>query len=265
MPSKPDAISLSVFDVFVDSRVASIVLNAPPRNILTSQIQSQLADVLSAMARTRDHNVVILHSALPDFSVGADVAEHIGRENVQRMLKAAHRLIAEILRHPVPVVAGLRGHALGGAFEIALACDHLIAQENAKLGTPEIALGCYPPAATVLAPMKLPQALANEMVLSGRVYSAQQLAARGTGVEVVPDLIAAIKATGERYAALPRGPLEEATRLMRCGAAERFEAAIGAVEDAYLGKLLQMHDASEGPKAFLAKRKPAWDHRSKGG
>lgn len=248
----------------LENRVARISLDAPPRNILTSQLQAQITDALAALCGRRGHNVVILHSALPDFSVGADVAEHIGRDNVQRMLKAAHGLIAEVLRHPVPVVACLRGQALGGALELALACDHIIADPDARLGTPEIALGCYPPAATVLAPMKLPLTLANEMVLSGRIYTAQELATRGAALEVVPDLDTAIKTIGERYAALPRGPLQEATRLMRCGAAERFEAAIGAIEAAYLDKLLQMGDALEGPKAFLAKRKPVWDHRIDG-
>lgn len=247
------------FELVVNNRVALVVLNSPPRNILTSQLQVRLADAFATLRAGRDHNVVFLISALADFSVGADVAEHVGRENVQRMLKAAHGLIAEVLRHPVPVVACLRGHALGGAFELALACDHIIAAADTKLGTPEIVLGCYPPAATVLAPQKLPAGLANEMVLSGRVFSAPEMAQRA-GIEVVADLEEAVKATGARYADLPRGPLEEATRLMRCGAAERFESAIGAIEAAYIDKLLQMHDATEGPQAFLAKRKPVWDH-----
>jgi hypothetical protein len=56
--------------------------------------------------------------------------------------------------------------------------------------------------------------------------------------------------------------LLEATRLLRPGAAERFEAAIRPITASYLERLLPLHDAKEGPEAFLAKRKPSWDHQS---
>lgn len=248
------------FDVTVRDRIATVQLNSPPRNILTSELQTALAQAFRTLRASRDHNAVMLTAALADFSAGADVAEHLGRDNVERMLKAAHALIAEILRHPVPVVACIRGNALGGAFELALACDQIVAHEDARLGTPEITLGCYPPAATVLAPAKLPALLAHELVLTGRVYAASELASRGAGLQVVANLDAAVADMAKTCASLPRGPLEEATRLMRCGAAERFESAIGGIERAYLDRLLRMHDAIEGPQAFLAKRKPTWDH-----
>lgn len=248
------------FDVTLRDRIATVQLNAPPRNILTSELQTALAQAFRALRASRDHNAVMLTTALVDFSAGADVAEHVGRENVMRMLKAAHALIAEVLRHPVPVVACIRGNALGGGFELALACDQIVAHEAARLGTPEITLGCYPPAATVLAPAKLPALLAHELVLTGHIFTASELANRGAGLQVVPDLEAAVADMAKTYGSLPRGPLEEATRLVRCGAAERFESAIGGIEQAYLDRLLQMHDAIEGPTAFLAKRKPAWDH-----
>ncbi len=247
-------------DVTLRDRIATVQLNSPPRNILTSELQTALAQAFRTLRTSRGHNAVMLTSASADFSAGADVAEHLVRDNVERMLKAAHALIAEILRHPVPVVACVRGNALGGGFELALACDQILAQAEARLGTPEITLGCYPPAATVLAPAKLPALLAHELVLTGRVYAANELASRGAGLQVVPDLDAAVADMAKTYASLPCGPLEEATRLMRCGAAERFESAIGSLEQAYLDRLLQMHDAIEGPQAFLAKRKPAWDH-----
>jgi cyclohexa-1,5-dienecarbonyl-CoA hydratase len=252
---------LPSFDTFVDSRIAVFQLNAPPRNILTTAMQSELCAALKNLRASRDHNAVFITTVLGDFSTGADVREHIGRENCQRMLKAAHGLIAEILRHPVPVAAFVRGACLGGGFELALACDHVVADESAQMGLPEITLGCYPPAAMVLAPQRLPAHVAHDLVLSGRVFTARELANRGGGFEAVPDLAAATAELTTRYAALPRGPLEEATRLIRSGAAERFEAAVGAIESAYLDRLLQMRDATEGPEAFLAKRKPVWDHQ----
>ncbi len=224
-------------------------------------MQTELATALKKLRASRDHNAVFLTTALGDFSAGADIREHIGRDNCERMLKAAHGLIAEILRHPVPVAAFVRGACLGGGFELALACDHVVADESAQMGLPEITLGCYPPAATVLAPQRLPAHVAHDLVLSGRVFTARELANRGAGFEAVPDLEAATNELGIRYTSLPRGPLEEATRMLRSGAAERFESAVGGIEAAFLDRLLQMRDATEGPQAFLAKRKPSWDHQ----
>jgi cyclohexa-1,5-dienecarbonyl-CoA hydratase len=252
-------IALASFDIIITNRIVELRLNAPPRNILTAELQSRLAAEFTRLRSLRDHNVVVLTTALPDFSAGADVSEHIGRDNCERMLKSAHELIAAILRHPVPVVVCVRGHCLGGAFELALACDHVVAHEDSRMGLPEITLGCYPPAALVLAPMKLPASLAAELVLSGRVFTARELAPQA-GWHITPDLEAATSEILSRYAALPREPLEEATRLMRCGAAERFEAAIGGIERDYLDRLLAMPDAQEGPRAFLEKRPPRWQH-----
>lgn len=240
----------------VDGRIARISLDAPKLNILTSAMQDELRLALEGLRRTRDHNVVVLDSAVPGvFSAGADVAEHMGREAVKRMLQSAHGLIAEVLACPVPVVCLVDGPCLGGAFELALGCDQIVASTRSSFGTPEIALGCYPPAAVVLMPWKLPALLAHELVQSGRIVDASELEHRG-GLRI-GDQQAVLP-----YADLPRGPLEHATALLRGGRAGWFKAAIAPVEAAYLDKLLQMPDALEGPAAFIEKRKPRWDHSS---
>lgn len=248
------------FRINIIDRAARLTLNAPPRNVLTAAMQSALAESIAHLRVSRAHNVLLIDSALADFSAGADVAEHAGVEQSEKMLRAAHGLLAELLRHPVPVIACVQGNCLGGAFELALACDQLIATPEARLGLPEIKLGCYPPAATILATQKLFGWLVFEMIQGGGIYSAKELASRGAGLVVASDLAEAAEAAAARYAALPRGPLEHATRLMRCGAAERFEAAIGGIERDYLERLLALDDAQEGPRAFLEKRPPRWNH-----
>jgi cyclohexa-1,5-dienecarbonyl-CoA hydratase len=241
---------LHIFEVLVDGRVATIRLNSPPRNILTAVMQEALRDaVLELKART-DHNVLCIDSALPDFSVGADVGEHIGREPVARMLAAAHSLHAELLRYPVPVVAVVRGHCLGGGFELALACDRILAADGAHFGLPEIRIGCYPPAGLVLAPLKLPALTAARLITTGDILEARE----------IPGIESGDTEAVRAYADLPRGVLAESVRLLRCGAAERYEAAVGGIEQAYLERLLALRDAREGPAAFMDKRKPEWDH-----
>lgn len=252
---------MAQFHLELRSRAARLRLDAPPRSVLTAALQAELAKAVASLRKRRDHNVLLIESALADFSVGADVAEHADRVSGAAMLRAAHGLIAELLRHPVPVIAVVRGNCLGGAFELALACDQMLADADAGLGLPEIKLGCYPPAAMILASQRLPAWLAHEMVQGGQIYTARELASRGAGLAIVDDLAGAAEQAAARYAALPRGPLEHATRLLRAGAAERFEAAIGGIESDYLERLLALDDAIEGPKAFLEKRSPRWNHK----
>lgn len=252
------------FKTLVTDRVASISLAAPPLNVLTSALQTQLAATVKQLAGRNDVNLLVIESALPNvFSAGADVREHLGREAVAAMLRAAHGLIAELLRFPVPTLCAVRGNCLGGAFEMMLACDQWLVAEGAGLGLPEITLGCYPPAALVLAPQKLPAALAAELIQTGRILPAAEFCPRaGCGLTPAEGFDAALAEARARHAALPRGVLAEATRLLRAGADARFKAAVGGIEASYLERLMSLNDATTGPTAFLAKSKPHWDHQS---
>lgn len=252
------------FTLHVAGRVASISLDAPPLNVLSAALQTELAATLKQLAGRNDVNLLVIESALPSvFSAGADVREHVGRDAVTTMLRAAHGLIAQLLLFPVPTMCAVRGNCLGGAFEIMLACDQWLVAEGAGLGLPEITLGCYPPAALVLAPQKLPAPLAAEMIQTGRVLPAAEFCLRsGCALVAAADFDTAIAAARARHADLPRGVLVETTRLLRAGAAERFTAAVGGIEAAYLQRLLTLDDATSGPAAFLAKSRPVWNHQS---
>ncbi|CAG0933825.1 cyclohexa-1,5-dienecarbonyl-CoA hydratase [Planctomycetaceae bacterium] len=248
------------YTVDVQSRVARVTLDAPPLNVLTTALQTSLGAEIARLNERTDFNVLVIGSSLSAFSAGADVREHAGRENVAAMLKAAHGLIAALLDCPVPTLAAVNGTCLGGAFELALACDGIIARQNAKLGFPEISLAGFPPAGLVLGAWKLPPLLESELVTRGESLTAHELAARGAGIAAVPDgeFDARISATCARYASLSRAALVETTRLLRPGAAARFVAQVGPVETAYLERILPSPDAAEGVKAFLEKRPPKW-------
>ncbi|MCB9932752.1 MAG: enoyl-CoA hydratase/isomerase family protein [Planctomycetes bacterium] len=256
---------MAAVETSVAGRIARLKLSAPPLNILTTALQIEMLEALQGLHKRRDYNAVFIHSGVSGvFSAGADVAEHRGRGNVAAMLKAAHALIAELLRSPVPTLCFVEGPCLGGAFEMALACDQIVAAEKATFGTPEIQLGCYPPAALALMPWKLPSLLASELIQGGHGISAAEFAQRGGARVADAGIQAAMEQAAHNYANLPRGPLIETTRLLRPGAAERFLAQVGGIESDYLERLLSLHDAEEGPEAFLAKRKPAWNHTESG-
>lgn len=252
------------FDVAVQGRVARLALDAPPLNILTTALQAAARDAVRGLARRDDINLLVLEGGVPGtFSAGADVREHLGREACAAMLAASRGLIAELLRFPVPTLAVIDGPCLGGGFELLLACDQWLVSDGAQFGLPEVTLGCYPPAAIVLGGWKLPAPLAAELIQSGRTLSAAEFAARCGARLVERDALAGTVATEcARYEGLPRGVLAEATRVLRPGAAERFEAQIGSIEAAYLERLLSLDDANTGPTAFLAKSRPVWNHRS---
>lgn len=254
------------FHLAIENRIARLALAAPPRNVLTTAMQSAMSRALREANRRDDFNLLVIESAVPGtFSAGADVAEHLGRENVQRMLAASGSLLAAVLAMRVPTLAAVDGPCLGGGFELMLACDHWLVSDRSMLGLPEITLGCFPPAAMVLGPQKLAAPLAAAMITTGRVLDAAEFCARGNarGASVAA-FATALQGICAHHAGLPRGPLEITTRLLRPGAAERFESAFGPVVAAYVEQLLPLHDANEGPEAFLAKRKPAWDHQSSG-
>lgn len=252
------------FTTHFSDRVASLRLGAPPLNILTTALQTELAATVKQLAGRNDVNLLVLESEVPYiFSAGADLREHLGRDNVASMLRAAHGLIAELLRFPVPTLCAVRGNCLGGAFELMLACDQWLIGEGGGLGLPEITVGCYPPAALVLAPQKLPAALAAEMIQTGRILPAAEFCPRaGCTLAPAAHFDTSLAEARTRHSALPRGVLAEATRLLRAGAAARFAAAVGGIEASYLERLLALNDATTGPKAFLAKSKPHWDHQS---
>lgn len=248
------------FTVQVEKRVARILLNAPPLNILTAALQSSLADEVRALNQRTDFNLLVIQSTLGVFSAGADVREHAGRDKVAAMLKAAHGLIPALLDCPVPTLAAINGTCLGGAFELALACDMIQAREDASMGLPEISLACYPPAALVLGSWKLPPLLLAELMTRGENVSAAQLAARGAGIALASaaGLGGQVEAACSRYGALSRDALVLTTRLLRPGAGARFAAQVGPAENAYLEQLLNSPDAAEGVAAFIEKRAPRY-------
>jgi enoyl-CoA hydratase/carnithine racemase len=221
-----------------------------------------LALEITALNKRDDFNVLVISSALEVFSAGADVGEHRGRDNVAAMLKAAHKLIGALLECPVPTLAAVNGTCLGGALELALACDTIIASEGAKLGLPEISLACIPPAAMVLGAWKLPSLLQAELVTRGELMTARELGQRGAGFAVAShaEFAAAVEDACKRHASLSRGALTEAVRLLRPGDGARFLALVQPVERAYLEGILRLPDSEEGVRAFLEKRPPEFRH-----
>jgi crotonobetainyl-CoA hydratase len=166
-----------------------------------------------------------------------------------------------------PVIAAVNGYAAGGGFELALACDLIVASRSATFFLPEVNLGFVADAGGVLRlPRRLPRALAMELLLTGRRMGAEEAARWGLVNQVVEptDLLPAARELAERVAAA--APLAvRATKAIVTATEDR------SIEDGYAAmrggriaaydRALTSEDAEEGPAAFVEAREPVWRGR----
>ena len=181
----------TVLYALADSGVATITLNDPDtRNALSAEL---LRGLIEAFERARDDEavrcVVLASSHEKTFSSGANlggfagdaplVHKHFGSERFVELFK----LIGGLAK---PTVCAAGGHVLAGALGIALACDLIVASEKATFGTPEINIGAFPFMIMALIYRNVPRKKANELLLLGERWSAQEALAAGIVNRVVP-------------------------------------------------------------------------------
>jgi cyclohexa-1,5-dienecarbonyl-CoA hydratase len=156
----------------------------------------------------------------------------------------------------------VRGQCLGGGLEVALAGGPIFAAPDAQFAQPEMKLGVFAPAASVLLPYRVNQTAAEDLLLSGRTIGAEEAQRIGLVHRVADDPEAAALAwfheqlQGKSAASLTLA-LDAARGAMR----RDVRARLAEVERLYLERLMATRDANEGLVAFLAKRKANWEHR----
>lgn len=165
----------------IENDIAVITVDNPPLNLLSAAVRQGLSRALAEIAANPDLAGGVLHCAGRGFFAGADMSE-FGSEIAQPDLPA---LVAQIGRFPKPLVAAMHGTALGGGFEVALACSARVAQADARMGLPEIKLGLIPGCGgcTRLTRIAGP-AVALDLVTSGRQITAAEALALGFVDEV---------------------------------------------------------------------------------
>lgn len=244
-----------------DGAVAHVTLASPKANILDRKMMLELVESLSGLEWNGMLKVVVIGSEGPHFSFGASIEEHLPAQ-IGRTLVELRELLRALLLLPAPTIAAVRGQCLGGGFELALACDLIIAEETAQFALPEIKLGVFPPAGAALLPLRIGASRAADMVMTGSNMVATE--AKSTG------LLHRIAAAGDLEPALERWLASEF--LPRSSAALRYAAQasrrpllhavddeLPALEELYLNGLMQQPDAVEGILAFLEKRQPRWN------
>jgi enoyl-CoA hydratase/carnithine racemase len=169
--------------------VALLTLDRPPLNALSASLLAELATHAHALAADPNVKAVVITGNDRAFAAGADVTEFSPDRDSARLVAASFRTAADALTAiPRPVIAALRGYALGGGLEIALACDLRVASDGARVGQPEILLGIIPGGGATQRLARLVGASrAKELVWSGRQVRADEALAIGLVDKVVPD------------------------------------------------------------------------------
>lgn len=245
--------------------VALVTIDRPEvRNAIDLRTIGELADALAVLdADPGCRAIVITGAGERAFAAGADIAEMAPRtaEGIRRdrPFAAWDRIDAV----ETPLIAAVRGYALGGGCELVLACDLVVAGDDAVLGLPEIRLGIIPGiGGTQRLVRAVGKARAMEIVLTGRHVPAEEAARIGLVSRVVPaaETLADALGLAERIAAGP--PLAVAAAVRAIDAAAELTLADGLVYERELfTDLFDTEDQAEGMRAFLDKRPPAWRGR----
>jgi len=245
----------------VEDGIARLTLDRPPLNVLHIPMLEQLESALGALAADETVRVLVLDAEGRMFSAGVDVADHTD-EKVGTMIPLFDRVCRALADFPVPTIAAVHGHALGGGCELVLCCDLAVMAEGAKIGQPEIRLAAFAPVAALRLPWLVGYRAAADLLFSGRALTAEEALAAGLVNAVVPpdELRGWVEGKAAALAALSRAALTLNKRALHLGFTD-WTARLAEVERLYLEELMATEDAHEGLAAFLEKREPAWKHR----
>jgi enoyl-CoA hydratase len=245
--------------VAVEDGIAVVTINRPEaRNAVNGAVARGIAGAVEELDGRGDVRVLVLTGAGGTFSAGMDLKGFLAGDSP---LADGRGFGGIVERPPVkPVIAAVEGYALAGGFELALACDLIVASEAAKFGLPEVRRGLVAGAGGLLRlPRRIPYHLAMEIALTGEHYPAERLHAAGLVSRLVP-AGQALAAARELAARLALGaPLAlAATKRVIAESADWEGSEAFARQGEIISPIFTSADAMEGAIAFAEKRLPAW-------
>lgn len=242
--------------------VALVTLNRPEaRNAINPRVATALASFVAELEDDAGIRCVVLTGAGGQaFSAGADLKEvAAGRLNA---LSTPHNGFGGFVtaQRTKPWIAAVNGFALAGGFEIALACDMMVASDDAVFGLPEVTRGLIAAAGGVYRlPRRLPRALAFELIATGARIDAQQAATHGLVNRVVARGEAIAEAIALATAIAANAPLAVRESLVIARQAyDLDDATLYRLSVEGQARIMMTEDFQEGPRAFIEKRPPCW-------
>lgn len=241
--------------------IATITLNRPKvLNALNTQTLKEIVLTLEELEKSDTLRVVILTGNDRAFAAGADIAQMLAATPADQLKDEREALWKRFNNFPFPIIAAVNGFCLGGGHELAMACDTIIAGDNAKFGQPEVNLGITPGAGgTQRFTRTIGKAKASYYALTGEMFSPQEALEMGLVSKVVPARTTLKEAREVALKMARKSPM--ALRLIK----ESIQASFNTTLDEGL-KLerrnfyltFSMEDQKEGMQAFLEKRTPRY-------
>ncbi len=248
--------------VTVDVRngVATIVIDRPEvRNAVDRATAAAIAAALDEVDAREDVSAAVLTGRGPVFSAGMDLKAF--NKTGERPIVEGRGAFGICERATAkPLIAAVDGAALGGGFEIALACDMIVASTRATFGLPEVRRGLVAAAGGVVRlPRVLPRALALEMIVTGAPISAQIAFDRGL-VNHITEPEQAVAAALELATTIAQNaPLAVVTaKQLAIESADWSQTEWPTLQAPLTNKVRESADAAEGARAFVEKRAPQW-------
>ncbi len=242
--------------------VLVITINRPEaRNAINGDVARGIAAALDRLDAEDGLRVGVLTGGGGFFSSGMDLKGFLSGDVPVIEGRGLGGLTERAPRKPL--IAAIEGYAVAGGFELVLACDLVVAAEDARLGVPEVKRALVAGAgAAIHLPQRIPPAIAMEMLLTGEPITAARAAELGLVNRVVPPgsaLDAAVALAGEVAA---NGPLAVAITKQIARSAPDWTFDEGWQKQAELmGPVFVSEDAQEGARAFAEKRAPVWKGR----
>ncbi|KAA3651419.1 MAG: cyclohexa-1,5-dienecarbonyl-CoA hydratase [Bacteroidetes bacterium] len=243
--------------------VANILLDDGKGNVLDNTMMLEMLDLFTKFENNKDIKLITFQGNGKHFSFGASVPEHT-KEFAEMMIKTFHSIFFRIIELGIPTMAKISGQCLGGGMELALACNFMFADKTAVLAQPEIILGVFPPPASIMLPLKIGNARAEEILISGRNIKADEGLNIGLLNQVFEDKEALDKGA-EAWISnniIPKSAssLKYAVKASRATFNYIMTNKLPYLEQLYINQLMETKDANEGINAFLEKRSPVWEN-----
>jgi len=248
----------------ISGHVGRITLNRPRQlNALNDALMDALGDALLDFDSNAEVRVILLTGNAKAFAAGADIAAMANWSYMDVFQSDFITRNWEVIRRiRKPVIAAVSGYAMGGGCELALACDIVIAADNAKFAVPEIKLAMMPGAGgTQRLPRAIGKAKAMDMCLSGRILDAHEADRYGLVSRVVP--ADALERDAMALATEISGYSLPALMVIKDSVNRAYESSLAeglAYERRQLHARFASADAREGMTAFLEKRAPKFRH-----
>jgi cyclohexa-1,5-dienecarbonyl-CoA hydratase len=246
-----------------NERVATLTIDLPPLNILNIAALDALERALATLSEDEALQLLVVRGGGGKaFSAGVSVQDHTP-DKIESMLASFHAGLRRLLDFPVPTLAAIDGHCLGGGMELAAACDLRFAEAGCTFGQPEIELGCYPPWAAAQYPALIGLGNTVDLLLTGRTFDTAEAVRIGFVHRQTDagDIDTAVTEVSGRLTAKSAPVTRLAVRAIRARRGRGFEKALTESERLYTEELTRVADMSEGLSAFIEKRRPDWQHR----